>query len=168
MQAFGFKITRQFFCFFLFLPVHNCEVEAGWTKDQFWDKKWFGLCFWKCPLLPLDSPLLLSGCADPKASLPSSFCQCCEQNHSHFPLKCFSLQSGRVGPVDSGLIFHSCSKLGSFYFSLMGNNYSLCKKKEKERKRFALTVSKGYIKSESLFNCWQPFCIHSFLIEVSA
>lgn len=134
MQAFGFKITRQFFCFFLFLPVHNCEVEAGWTKDQFWDKKWFGLCFWKCPLLPLDSPLFLSGCADPKASLPSSFCQCCEQNHSHFPLKCFSLQSGRVGPVDSGLIFHSCSKLGSFYFRWWVIIIPCAKKKKKKEK----------------------------------
>lgn len=127
MQAFGLKITRHvvvvFCCFYPSITVKWKQdglkrVHMLFIKDQFWDKKLFALCFWKCLLFPLDSPLFLSGCADPKASLPCSFCQCCEQNHSHFPLKCwcFSLQSGRVGPVDSGLIFHSCSKLGSFYF----------------------------------------------------
>lgn len=143
-----------FFCFYLSIIVKWKQdglkrVHMLFIKDQFWDKELFGLCFWKCPLLPLDSPLFLSGCADPKASLPSSFCQCCEQNHSHFPLKCwcFSLQSGRVGPVDSGLIFHSCSKLGSFYFRWWVIIIPCAKK----RKRFALTVSKGYIKSERVY-----------------
>lgn len=47
-------------------------------------------------------------------------CKCCEQNHSHFSLKCccFAAQSGRVGPVASGLPF--LEQIRIILFALMG------------------------------------------------
>lgn len=47
-------------------------------------------------------------------------CKCCEQNHSHFSLKCccFAAQSGRVGPVASGLPF--LQQIRIILFALMG------------------------------------------------
>ena len=116
--------------------------------------------FWRVPRCRVDS----------KDSLSSSlFVR--EQNHSNFPLKCrcFSLQSGRVGPVDSGVIFHSKSKLGSFYFCWWGViiHRSSLHKKQSRFSWFALTASKGFIKPEGLFDCWHSI-LHSSVWGVSA
>lgn len=88
------------------VPILKINLMA-WRRDSF-PKNTFSIvvllsCSLKAEPSCLKAPVLLFFVSEVK--------------RSHFPLKCwcFSSQSGRVGPVAAGLIFHSYSKLASFY-----------------------------------------------------
>lgn len=98
-----------FFVFFLsaLLVPKIWEGVAGCLPGIFKMAAFHALTFLFSLMDSADSPL-------------APLCKCCEQNHSHFSLKCccFAAQSGRVGPVASGLPF--LQQIRIILFALMG------------------------------------------------
>lgn len=100
-----------FFFYFIFLSAllvpKIWEGVAGCLPGIFKMAAFHALTFLFSLMDSADSPL-------------APLCKCCEQNHSHFSLKCccFAAQSGRVGPVASGLAF--LQQIRIILFALMG------------------------------------------------
>lgn len=124
IQAFRLENHLSCFSIYVFMCVNRRYSRPDCAHIVWEDKKrrrWFWLCFiafFQMATFHAWFPFSLSlyccvASKKNKNALPSCLCKR-EQNHPHFLFKCwcFSLQSGRVGPVKSGVTFHSLSKLG--------------------------------------------------------